>query len=131
MLFAANALAADLSISIEHPLKGKRKAYKSVVNCSSECSWESKQKSGSAKTEVFLEDLKAFAALIEAGQVPKKQVEVPKDTYVHIKFKSDKEETSFTLGMPGVYTGADAEKFSKLNDLIIRLEFLIEKQEGK
>lgn len=125
------ALASDLSVTIEHPAKGKRLAYKSVVKCSKSCAWEQKKKSGFSERAVFEKDLKALHALVQAGEIPGKKIEFAEDVLVNVSVKENDKETAFTLGLATQYTDTDFERFTKIQALLTRIEFLIQKQGAK
>lgn len=132
LALSLSALASDVSVSIEHPRVGNKKKYTMSVNCSeSSCQWQSKKHTGTAPLEYFARELNALTALLESGNVPGYKVEDSDRITAKIALKNNGRSTDVTLGSALDYRGDDSEKYSRINQLLVRLEFLIEKQAGK
>ena len=130
-VFSVPVLAGELSVSIEHPRKEERSAFEESIICAKQCLWKSEGKTGAAPSDFFIEEISALNSLVATGKIPAFKSSDPEKVYAVITLKSEEKTTSFKLGLPDQYIGAEGQKFSKLNDHIIKLEFLIAKQRVK
>lgn len=127
-----SAFGKEQSIVIEHPKKERGDAVINEIKCAKTCDWKSNDKSK-----------KSFSGTIDSAEVPSSieklsRLDIPvaekisaRDLYVKVNLSVDGKATSFELGLPHVYKGAELEKFSRVNELIRRIEFSVNSAKRK
>lgn len=127
-------MAKDISIEIIHPRKNRRVEIVNKIECATTCKWSSKSDKishGTTDQSNFSKNIESLLELVEAGNVPASKKISQRDQYVDVTITESGKKHSFTLGMPRVYQGKDLEKFNQLNELIIKIEFNLQREKVK
>lgn len=132
LMISFSAMGKELSISIEHPKKERGEAVVNEIKCAASCDWKSSDKTKKSSSGIIeSSDVPASIEKLSTLEIPVAEKISARDLYVKVSIKNEGKSSSFELGFPHVYKGAELEKFNRVNELIRRIEFSVNSAKRK